>query len=105
MVSTSTVVFSVGFGIYLDLLLTLILTKKNGSKSYYCLLIIRLFTYVTINAHVILQYLGEEAYSNIFTEWKVFLRSKSPYSVWIRENTDQKNSVFGHFPRSVYHTK
>ena len=21
----------------------------------------------------------------------------SPYSVWMRENTDQKNSVFGHF--------
>ena len=29
------------------------------------------------------------------------LRSKSMYSVRIRENTDQKNSAFGHFPRSV----
>ena len=29
------------------------------------------------------------------------LRSKSPYSVWIQENTDQKNSEFGHFSRSV----
>ena len=29
------------------------------------------------------------------------LRSESPYSVWIQENTDQKNSLFGHFWRSV----
>ena len=37
--------------------------------------------------------------------WSVFfcnqteygdLQSKSPYSVWIQENTDSKNSVFGH---------
>ena len=25
------------------------------------------------------------------------LQSKLPYSVWMRENTDQKNSNFGHF--------
>ena len=29
------------------------------------------------------------------------LRSKSPYSVQIRENTDQKNFVFGHFSRTA----
>ena len=29
------------------------------------------------------------------------LRSKSPYSVQIRKNTDQKNPVFGHFSRSM----
>ena len=29
------------------------------------------------------------------------LRSKSPYSVQMRENKDQKNSVFGHFSRSA----
>ena len=42
--------------------------------------------------------------------WSVFsclrteygeMRSISPYSVRIRENTDQKNSEYGHFPRSV----
>ena len=42
--------------------------------------------------------------------WSVFsclrteygeMRSISPYSVRIRENTDQKNSEYGHFSRSV----
>ena len=42
--------------------------------------------------------------------WSVFsyirteygdLRSKSPYSIWMQENTDKKNSVFGHFSRST----
>ena len=42
--------------------------------------------------------------------WSVFSRirtqygnlwSKSAYSIRIRENTNQKNSVFGHFSRSV----
>ena len=30
------------------------------------------------------------------------LRSKSAYSTLIQENTDQKNSVFGHFSHSVW---
>ena len=30
----------------------------------------------------------------------IILLRKSPYSVQIRENTDQKNSVFGHFSRN-----
>ena len=47
-------------------------------------------------------------YSRFF--WSVFsclrteygeMRSFSPYSVRIRENTDQKNSEYGHFSRSV----
>ena len=47
-------------------------------------------------------------YSGFF--WSVFsclrteygeMRSISPYSVRIRENTDQKNSEYGHFSRSV----
>ena len=47
-------------------------------------------------------------YSGFF--WSVFsclraeygeMRSFSPYSVRIRENTDQKNSEYGHFSRSV----
>ena len=39
-------------------------------------------------------------FSRIWTEYGN-LRRKSPYSVQIRKNTDQKNSVFGHFSRSV----
>ena len=39
-------------------------------------------------------------FSHIWTQYGD-LRSKSPYSVQIRENTDQKNSVFRHFSRSV----
>ena len=31
---------------------------------------------------------------------KLTLKSISPYSVWMRENTDQKNSEYGHFWRS-----
>ena len=39
----------------------------------------------------------------IDTAWKVFKYGvfSSPYSVRKRENTDQKNSVFGYFSRSV----
>ena len=46
-------------------------------------------------------------YSEFF--WSVFSRIRTefgemlsifPYSVWIRENTDQKNSQYGHFSRS-----
>ena len=40
-------------------------------------------------------------FSCIQTEY-IDLRSKSPYSVWIQGNTDQKYSVFGHFPCSVW---
>ena len=48
-------------------------------------------------------------YSEFF--WSVFsriqteygeIRSISPYSVRVRENTDQKNSEYGHFSRSAY---
>ena len=41
-------------------------------------------------------------YSEFF--WPVFFRiwtEYSPYSVRMRENTDQKNSEYGHFSRSV----
>ena len=38
----------------------------------------------------------------IRTEYGEIL-SIPPYSVQMRENTDQKNSVFGHFPRSEYY--
>ena len=41
------------------------------------------------------------AFSCIQTEYGELLR-KSPYSVRIQENTGQKNSVFGHFSRSVF---
>ena len=49
-------------------------------------------------------------YSELF--WYVFscirteyeeIRSTSPYPVWIRENTDQSNSEYGRFSRSVRH--
>ena len=49
-------------------------------------------------------------YSDDF--WSVFIRittgygdllCKSPYSIQIRENMDQKNSEYGHFVRSGYH--
>ena len=44
-------------------------------------------------------------FSHIWTEYGD-LRRKSPYSAQIRENTDQKNSVFGHFSSSIiYHLK
>ena len=39
-------------------------------------------------------------FSCIWTEYGDLVR-KSPYSVRIQENTDQKNSVFGHFSRSI----
>ena len=48
-------------------------------------------------------------YSEFF--WSVFLRIRtvygeilriSPYSVRMRENTEQKNSKYGHFSRSVF---
>ena len=42
-------------------------------------------------------------FSRIWTEYGVLPR-KSPYSVQIRENKDQKNSVFEHFWRSVIYT-
>ena len=31
-----------------------------------------------------------------------FLVCIFPYSVWIREDKDRKNSVFGHFSRKLY---
>ena len=37
--------------------------------------------------------------SRIWTEYEEIVRI-SPYSVQMRENTDQKNSAYGHFPRS-----
>ena len=40
------------------------------------------------------------AFSRIWTEYEE-IRSISPYSVQMRENTDQKNSEYGHFSRSV----
>ena len=39
------------------------------------------------------------AFSRIRTEYGEILRI-SPYSARMRENTDQKNSVFGHFSRN-----
>ena len=39
-------------------------------------------------------------FSRIWTEYRD-LQSKSPYTVQIWENTDQKNSAFGHFLLSV----
>ena len=39
------------------------------------------------------------AFSHIRTEYKEILRI-SPYPVQVRENTDQKNSEYGHFSRS-----
>ena len=50
---------------------------------------------------------GKSPYSEFF--WSVFSRIQTeygeilrifPYSVWIRENTDQKNFDYGHFLRS-----
>ena len=32
------------------------------------------------------------------------IRSISPYSVRMRENTDQKNSEYGHFPCCIYYS-
>ena len=41
-------------------------------------------------------------FSSIWTEYGD-LRSKSPYSVQMRENTDQKNSVLGRLSRRAYY--
>ena len=38
-------------------------------------------------------------FSHIRTEYGE-IRSISPYSVWMRENTDWKNSKYGHFSHS-----
>ena len=40
-------------------------------------------------------------FSRVRTEYGE-IRSIPPYSFRMRENTDQKNSVFGHFSRSVF---
>ena len=42
------------------------------------------------------------AFSHIWTEYGE-IRSISPYSVQMRENTDQKHSDYGHFSRSDNH--
>ena len=41
-------------------------------------------------------------FSHIWTEYAEILRT-SPYSVRMRENTDQNNSEYGHFSRSVHY--
>ena len=38
-------------------------------------------------------------FSRILTKYRE-IRSISPYSVWMRRNTDQKNSEYGHFTNS-----
>ena len=43
----------------------------------------------------------EEKLSHHHHEAQFFLVRVFQYSVQMRENTDQKNSVFGHFSRSV----
>ena len=43
-------------------------------------------------------------FSRIRTEYRE-IRSISPYSVQMRENTDQNNSNYGHFSCSVIHTQ
>ena len=40
-------------------------------------------------------------FSCIRTETETYGVSLTPYSVWIREDTDQKNSEYGHLSRSV----
>ena len=40
-------------------------------------------------------------FSRIRTEYRE-IRSISPYSIWMRENTDQKNSGYGHFSRIIF---
>ena len=40
-------------------------------------------------------------FSRIWTEYGD-LKSKHPYSVQMRENTDQKNTEYGHFSRNVF---
>ena len=46
-----------------------------------------------------LEILGS-VFSRIWTEYEEILRISS-YSVRMRENTDQENSEYGNFPRSV----
>ena len=49
--------------------------------------------------------LYSDSFCSVFSRIRAgyrILRSISPYSVWLRENTDQKNSEYGHCLRSVY---
>ena len=63
-------------------------TKCNFGNGYHC------------GKSVQIRSFFWSVWSRIWTEYGE-MRSISPYSVRIRKNTDQKNSVFGHFSRSA----
>ena len=92
--------------------LLLVLPKVYGTvftkKSLVCLFLILLKTFIYFNLQP-LQFTTISIYNIYFNFWSVFSRiwteygeilRISPYSVRMRQNTDQKNSVFGHFTRS-----
>ena len=79
---------------------------ENLKIFYFCLLCgftnscINLFFFALREKCSNTEFFWSLFFRNIWTE-SGDLRSKSPHSVQIRENTDQKNSVFGYFSRSV----
>ena len=71
-----------------------ILPKIFGTNSFFWSLFRRI---------LIRQYLPGKYFTRPLVDFLCTntVKSVSPFSVRMRENTDQKNSEYGHFPRSV----
>ena len=67
--------------------------KFNGEKD-------RIFVYITLREKYLYLELLWSVFSGIRTEYEEILHF-SPYLVRMRENTDQNNTEYGHFLRSV----
>ena len=67
--------------------------KFNGEKD-------RIFVYITLRENYLYLELLWSVFSGIRTECEEILHF-SPYLVRMRENTDQNNTEYGHFLRSV----
>ena len=67
--------------------------KFNGEKD-------RIFVYITLREKYLYLELLWSVFLGIRTEYEEILHF-SPYLVRMRENTDQNNTEYGHFLRSV----
>ena len=74
--------------------------KNSTAKSNHHLLFIYLASTFTLRKKCPYLEFFQSVFSRIRTKYRD-LRSKFLYSVRMRENTDQKNSEYGHFLRSV----
>ena len=54
-----------------------------------------------ISRHCVKNVQIRSSFWSVFSCIRTELLRRSPYSVPIQENTDQKDSIFGHFPRST----